>query len=67
MQTTTSLLKYTKTQEMPVCTKRDKTDSTALEMDGREIEPCDNVKYLGGLIYHKLHVESHVDSLVAKN
>ena len=51
---------------MLVCTKRDKPDSTALELDGREIEPYDNVKYLGGLTDHKLHVEFHVDSLVAK-
>ena len=47
---------------MLVCTKRDKPDSTALELDGREIEPCDNDKYLGGFTDHKLHV----DSLVAK-
>ena len=37
-------LNPSKTQEMLLCTKRDKPDSTALELDGIEIKLCDNVK-----------------------
>ena len=51
MYTTRLSLNPSKTQEMLLCTKRDKPDSTTLlrgmGWDGIEIELCDNVKYLG--------------------
>ena len=56
----------TKTQEMLFCTKRDKPESATLQLDGVDIELCDNVKYLGVLIDNKLRFESHVDNLVTK-
>jgi hypothetical protein len=59
-------LNPSKTQERLLCTKREKPDSPTLQLDGIEIELCDNVKYLGVLIDNTLRFESHVDNLVTK-
>ena len=37
-------LNPSQTQEMLCCTKREKPDSTTLQLDGLEIELCDNDK-----------------------
>ena len=60
------LLNPSKTQEMLFSTKRDKPDSPTLELNGVNIDFCDNVKYLGVLFDNKLRFEDHVNNVVSK-
>ena len=48
-------------------TRRDKPDRPTLELNGVEIDCCDNVKYLGVLFDNKLHFKNHVNNVVTKS
>ena len=47
-------------------TRRDKPDSPTLQIDGVNINFCNNVKYLGILVDNKLRFEEHIQNTLAK-